>query len=105
MRPVAAAALLLLAIAACGTETSRPPDLDMIRDRLNRNACSMVREELVFQIGELEFRNDTTYSAIPEELLPDSLLVCPVTSEALEIMTDGDDRSIRCPSGHGETRF
>ncbi len=105
MRPVAAAALLMLAIAACGTETSRPPDLDMIRDRLNRNACRMVREELVFQMGELEFRNDSTYTAIPLELLPDSLVVCPVTSEALEMRVDGDDRSIRCPSGHGETRF
>lgn len=105
MKPIAAATVLLLSLTGCGTETSDAPDLEMIRDRLNRNACRMIREELVFQMGELEFRNDTTYSAVPGELLPDSLLICPVTSELLEMLVDGDHRSIRCPSGHGETRF
>ncbi len=105
MKSITAAAVLLLSLTGCGTEISDAPDLDMIRDRLNRNACRMVREDLVFQMGELEFRNDSTYSAIPGELLPDSLLICPVTSETFEMLIDGDDRMIRCPSGHGETRF
>ncbi|HOP26850.1 MAG TPA: hypothetical protein PLM22_06490 [Candidatus Sabulitectum sp.] len=105
MKPLAPAVVILFLLAGCGTETSDAPDLDMIRDRLNRNACRMIREELVFQMGELEFRNDSTYSAIPGELLPESLLICPVTTEAFEMLVDGDDRMIRCPSGHGETRF
>lgn len=79
--------------------------MDIIRDRLNRNACRIVRENLVFQLGKLEFLNDTTYMEIPGELLPESLVVCPVTDELLLFTVNGGRRKIACPAGHGETDF
>lgn len=97
--------VVFLLFLACGSQTSGEPDLDMIRDRLDRNACRIVREDLVFEIVDLEFLNDTTYSEIPSGLLPDSLTACPVTLEALQLFVDGGDRKIVCPSGHGETEF
>ena len=97
--------VFLLIALSCGTEVSRGPDIDMIRDRLDRNACKIVREDLVFQMGELEFVNDTTYADIPFELLADSLSVCPVTEDQLLMVRDGNHRKIVCPSGHGQTDF
>lgn len=95
-------ALLLI---SCGTQTSGEPDLQAIRDRLDRNACRIVREDLVFQMVDLEYTNDTTYTEIPSLLLPDSVTACPVTQELWEFVISDGDRSVRCRSGHGETEF
>ncbi len=80
-------------------------NIDQIRARLDNNACRIIREELVYRIDELEFINDTTYSVLPVELLPDSILACPVTGEFFSMAVDGRNRLIQCPSGHGETEF
>lgn len=104
MKPVAAVAFVLV-LVSCGSVTSDEPNIDMIRDRLNRNACRIQREDLIFEIGELEFVNNTTYSEIPLELLPESLDVCPVTLEPYQLLVDGNKRRIVCPSGHGRTDF
>jgi hypothetical protein len=95
------AALLFL---GCGTETSDDLDIQAIRDRLNMNACRINREELLFQLGELEFVNDSTYLEIPAGMLPDSLLVCPVTGEMYQFSRHDGKAVIICPSGHGESR-
>lgn len=93
---------VFLFVAACGTATS---SIDEIRDRLNENSCRINREELVFQLQNLEYLQDTTFSEIPEFLLDDSLLVCPATSQLYVMVVDGNDRTIICPAGHGESSF
>lgn len=96
----------VLMLASCGsTSGNEGINIEEIRARLDENACRIMREELVFQLGELEFTNDTTYSVLPSELLADSLLVCPVTLETFMLVTDGNDRQIECPSVHGKTEF
>ncbi len=102
MKPAALLAFLFL---SCGTETSNGPDIDMIRERLNENACGIVREDLIFRIEDLEFINDTTFTEIPLDLIAESLTVCPVTGEQLQMIVENRDRSIICPSGHGQTEF
>jgi len=94
---------VFLALLGCGTQTTGEADLDAIRARLDMNACRINREELMFRLGELEFVNDSTYQALPVELLPDSLLYCPVTIEPYEFTREDGSRIIRCPAGHGET--
>ncbi len=89
-----------LLVAACGTATS---NIDEIRDRLNENSCRINREELIFQIRELEYLQDTTFAEIPQFLLNDSLLVCPSTGHHYTMVADGNDRTIICPAGHGES--
>lgn len=96
----------LILFSSCGsTSGSDGMNIDQIRARLDKNACRIRREELVYRIDELEFINDTTYSVLPAELLPDSLLACPVTGEFFSMAADGGDRLIQCPSGHGETEI
>ena len=96
---------LALLLLSCGTTTTDDLDIDAIRARLDSNACRIIREELRFQMSELEYTNDTTYTAIPTGLLPDSLTVCPVSGEAFLFQADNGDRKVVCPSGHGETEF
>lgn len=105
MRPLLFFASAFLLWPSCGTETSGEIDLEMIRDRLDRNACRIVREDLAFEIGELEFIEDSTFSAIPVDILEDSLLACPVTGEPFTMENEDGDRWILCPSGHGRTEL
>lgn len=94
--------LTFLLSASCGTSTS---SIDKIQERLNENACRINREELIFQIQELEYRQDTTFKEIPQSFLNDSLLLCPATDQPYLMIVNGNDRMIRCPSGHGESSF
>lgn len=105
MRIIHLAALFALFLAGCGTRSSGDMDIDGIRERLNRNSCRMNREQLVFALGDLEFNNDTTYAELPMELLADSLVQCPVSGEAYGMIRLDGSRVLRCPSGHGETKF
>ena len=91
-----------LFVTACGTATS---NIDMIKERLTENGCRINREELIFQMRELEYLQDTVYTEIPQPLLEDSLLVCPSTSQLYMMAVDGNDRTIICPAGHGESSF
>ena len=89
-------------LVSCGTTTS---SIDKIRERLETNKCRMNREELIFQINEQEYLHDTTYTEIPGFLLEDSTLTCPSSGEHYVLVRDGNDRSIECPSGHGNSSF
>jgi len=95
----------VLLAGSCTTTTAEEPNIDEIRDRLNRNACRITREDLIFQMGELEYLNDSTYTEIPSGLLADSLLFCPVTGDPYTMLIDDGDRFINCPAGHGESEF
>lgn len=92
--------LTVLLIAACGTSTS---NIDEITRRINYNNCRLNREELIFQIRELEYNMDTTFTVLSPGLFSDSVLVCPVSGEPYTFVVDGGNRSIECPSGHGES--
>ena len=92
----------ILLVAACGTKTF---DIDMVRDRLNKNKCKINREDLIFQVSELEYLRDTTFTAVPTSLLEDSVCVCPATTQPYLLVFDGNDRTIACPVGHGESSF
>ena len=94
--------LIVFLSASCGTSTS---NIDKIQERLNRNKCRIYREELIFQIQELEYFQDTTFTDIPESFLDDSLLSCPVTALPYLMIVEGNNRTIRCPSGCGESSF
>ncbi len=104
MRTVVFLTLVCL-LLSCGAETSSSIEIEMIRDRLNRNACRIAREDLIFQINDLEFINDTSFTVIPFDMLAESLTVCPVTGEQFQMLVDNDDKKIVCPSGHGHTDF
>lgn len=91
-----------LLLVSCGATTS---SIDEIRERLETNKCRLNREELIFQIRDQEYLQDTIYTEIPAILLQDSLLVCPSTGVHYTLVRDGDDRSIECPSGHGDSSF
>ncbi len=105
MRIIHLAAMLIIFLAGCGTRSSGEMDIDEIRERLNRNSCRINRDQLVFALGDLEFHNDTTYAELPVELLADSLVRCPVSEEVYEMLRLDGSRVLRCPSGHGETKF
>ncbi len=90
--------------AACISSTTTS-NIDEIQERLNTNKCRINREELIFQIQELEYLQDTTFSEIPELHLDGSLLVCPVTSQTYRLTVDGDERSIVCNTEHGDSSF
>ncbi len=93
---------LSLLLTSCGTSTS---SIDEIRERLEVNKCRMNREELIFQIKDQEYLQDTTYTEIPGFLLEDSIFTCPSNGLYYTLVWDGDDRSIECPSGHGDSSF
>ena len=101
-RYLVASTIVCLLLAACGTTIS---SIDDIKARLNKNKCRINREELVFQMGELEYLQDTTFYEIPQLLLDDSLLVCPSNEEFYFMVVDGNDRSIGCPFLHGDSSF
>ncbi len=105
MRTILLAVLSTLLLAGCGTEGSDQLDIDAIRDRLDLNSCRINREKLVFALGDLEFMNDTTYAELPLELLADSLVQCPVTGDAYQLLRRDGGRVVQCPAGHGETKF
>ena len=63
------------------------------------------REGLIIQIEDLEYHMDTVFTGIPSDLLADSFTVCPVTLQPYTLSGDGNDRTITCPSGHGESSF
>jgi hypothetical protein len=87
---LSAAALLAL---ACATSIS---SFDEIQNRLNRNKCRINRESLVFAMQGLEYEMDTVFTSVPEDLLDDSLLVCPADSSLYVMITDGNNRKIQC---------
>ncbi|MEA3266055.1 MAG: hypothetical protein U9P42_03830, partial [Candidatus Fermentibacteria bacterium] len=89
--------------AACSTVTTS--NIDDIQDRLIKNKCRITRQNLIFRINDLEYDMDTTFVEIPQSLIPDSLLVCPGTDSVYILETDGNDRTIICPAGHGATSF
>lgn len=93
---------VLLVVTSCGTAVS---NIDLIQERLTNNECRINREELIFQVKEIEYLQDTTFTGIPQFLLDDSLLVCPATGQIYLFEADGNDRTIRCPAGHGESSF
>ncbi len=93
---------LSLVLLSCGTTTS---SIDEIRERLEVNKCRLNREEVIFQMRDHEYLQDTTYTEIPGFLLEDSLYTCPSSGEFYSLVMDGDDRSIECPSGHGDSSF
>lgn len=97
-----AGSIASLLLTACGTTVS---NLDEIEERLNENRCRINREALIFEMAELEYFQDTTYYEIPQLLLDDSLLVCPLTDQFYLFVIDGNDRSIECPSIHGDSSF
>ena len=80
-------------------------NIDMIHERISNNKCRINREELIFQMQEIEYLQDTTFTEIPQFLLADSLLVCPVTGQFYLFEADGNDRTIICPAGHGVSSF
>lgn len=95
---------LMLLIAGCGTETSGGGlEIEEIRERLQQNACRIQRDEFVFRLRDMEYRADSTYTAMPDSFPVDSLLFCPVTEEPYLMVVSGADRYIECPSGHGST--
>jgi len=91
----------LLAVA-CGTTVS---SLDEIESRLNRSKCRGNRENLVFVIQGLEYEMDTVFTTIPCDLLDDSLLVCSVDSSLYAMITDGNNRKIRCSFCNDDSSF
>jgi hypothetical protein len=95
----------LLLISSCGSTTSDDLNIEEIRERLDRNSCSINREEAILKLTDFEYVEDTLFTEIPQGIISDSLLACPVTSLAYLFITDGDHRKIACPSGHGETSF
>ena len=95
-------AAVVLMVTSCGTAVS---NIDLIQERLSNNQCRINREELIFQIKEIEYLQDTTFTVIPQSLLADSLLVCPATGQIYLFEADGNDRTIRCPAGHGASSF
>ncbi len=94
--------IAIVLLTACGTTIS---SIDDITARLNKNRCRINREELIFQIGEQEYLQDTTFYEIPQLLFDDSLLVCPSNEQFYFMVVDGNDRSIECPSIHGDSSF
>jgi hypothetical protein len=94
--------IVALLVLACGTSVS---SLDEIQDRLNRNKCRMNREDLVFAIQGLEYEMDTVFTSIPQDLLDDSLLICPADSSLYVMITDGDNRRIQCSFCGGDSSF
>ncbi|MCK5131978.1 MAG: hypothetical protein KAR40_07490 [Candidatus Sabulitectum sp.] len=94
--------LAVLLFAACGTSIS---NIDKIQARLNKNKCRINREELIYSMQDLEYRQDTTFTEIPQTLIDDSLLVCPATNQFYLLVVDGNDRTVICPGGHGESSF
>lgn len=87
---------------SCGTATST---LDGIEARMNNNKCKMAREAFITALCNLEYRQDTTFTEIPQSVFDDSINTCPVTGEFYIMIVDGDSREISCPSGHGESPF
>ncbi len=100
--PLLLCAAVLLMVTSCGTSVS---NIDLIQERLSNNKCRINREELIFQMQEMEYLQDTTFTEIPQFLLADSLLVCPVTGQFYLFEADRNDRTIRCPAGHGVSSF
>ncbi|PIE51876.1 hypothetical protein CSA37_09540 [Candidatus Fermentibacteria bacterium] len=100
----------ILFLIACGTSSSaidsfEEDELQMMRDRLNNNACRINRENLIFNLESIEYEQDTTFAELPLDLFADSLYCCSQTGEAYKLFIDGGHRYIECPSGHGNTEF
>ncbi len=109
MKRLILAAFFLL-LLSCGTSSSsldsfEEDELQMMRDRLNNNACRINRENLVFKLDDLEYEQDTTFVELPVDLLADSLCCCSETGSTYNLVVDVDHRYIECPSGHGNTEF
>jgi hypothetical protein len=92
----------LLFTVACGTSIS---SLDEIENRLKRSKCRLNRENLVFAIEGLEYKMDTVFTDIPENLLNDSLQACPASGELYVMLVEGDNRRILCPVCQNESSF
>ncbi len=102
MKVLITISFFILFLTSCGTSTS---SINEIEKRLIENSCRINREELIFQIHSIEYVQDTTFSEIPESLLPDSLLFCPSTGLNFILLVDGGNRKIECPSNHGDSSF
>jgi len=93
--------IIVFFASACGTNTS---NLEQIQQQLLENGCKLNRQELVYKIHDLEYENDTLYTELPFELLPDSICVCPADS-SVYLFLQGDNRVIQCPNGHGSSEI
>ncbi len=98
---ISATFVVILFASACSTNTS---NLEQIQQQLQENRCKLNRQELVYKIHDLEYNNDTLYTELPFELLPDSICVCPVDS-SVYLLLQVDDRIIQCPNGHGSNEI
>lgn len=93
--------LSILWFSACGTNTS---NMEQIQQQIQKNGCELNRQALIYKIQDLEYNNDTVYTSLPCELLPDSLCVCP-TDGSFYLLLDSDERVIQCPNGHGSSKI
>ena len=91
--------ILFLSASGCSTSTS---NLEQIQQQLLENGCKLNRQELVYKIHDLEYENDTLYTELPFDLLPDSLCVCPADN-SVYLLLEEEDRVIQCPNGHGSS--
>ncbi len=98
---ISTAFVVILFASACGTNTS---NMEQIQQQIQQNGCELNRQELVYKLHDLEYNNDTLYTELPFELLPDSICVCPVDS-SVYLLLQGDNRVIQCPNGHGSNEI
>lgn len=97
--------LTLVILSGCTRDSHRIMDqdeMDRIRIELGVRACMTRIDSLAFEIEGILYHESLTGENRPlEELLPDSLPLCPVSG--LEYIIDETESKIiiTCPAGHG----
>jgi len=96
--------LLALSVMACGTsrDLMRQEEMESVRQELRAGACAIRMDSLSFEIDGLLYQaslnSDVVYL---EDILPDTLPICPESGLEYVITENDDTYTVTCPSGHG----